>query len=95
MTNKLTTISPIDNSVYVERSYATPEEINATLDRAQQAQKIWKHVPLAQRKQLCTAMVDAFVAKKSEIAEESIVPLTSSKLLKISHFKPISSLSNK
>jgi acyl-CoA reductase-like NAD-dependent aldehyde dehydrogenase len=70
MTNKLTTISPIDNSVYVERSYATSEEINATLDRAQKAQKTWKHVPLAQRKQRCAAMVDAFVAKKAEIGEE-------------------------
>ena len=70
MSNKLTTISPIDNSVYVERPYASSEEINAALDRAQQAQKTWKQVSLAERKQLCSAMVDAFVAKKDEIGEE-------------------------
>ncbi len=70
MANKLTTISPIDNSVYVERSYASPEEINATLERAQQAQKVWKKVSLAERKKRCTAMVDAFISKKAEIAEE-------------------------
>ncbi len=70
MTKKLTTISPIDNSVYVERPYASYEEINQTLERAKQAQKDWRQVSLAKRKELCTAMVDAFVAKKDEIAEE-------------------------
>jgi len=70
MNNKLTTISPIDNSVYVERPYATSDEINTALECAQQAQKSWKHVPLAERKQLCAAMVDAFVSKKAEIGEE-------------------------
>ena len=70
MSNQLTTISPIDNSVYVERPYASSEEINATLERAQQAQRAWKKVSVAERKIICTAMVDAFVAKKAEIAEE-------------------------
>jgi acyl-CoA reductase-like NAD-dependent aldehyde dehydrogenase len=70
MSNQLTTISPIDNSVYVERPYASSEEINATLERAQQAQRAWKKVSVAERKILCTTMVDEFVAKKAEIAEE-------------------------
>ena len=70
MSSQLTTISPIDNSVYVERAYATSDEINAGLDRAVAAQVAWKKVPLAERKKLCSAAVDAFVAKKDEIAEE-------------------------
>jgi acyl-CoA reductase-like NAD-dependent aldehyde dehydrogenase len=70
MSNQLTTISPIDNSVYVERPYASYEEINATLERAQQAQRAWKKVSVAERKILCTTMVDEFVAKKAKIAEE-------------------------
>jgi len=70
MTHKFTTISPIDNSVYVKRPYASYEEINQTLERAQQAQRAWKHVALEKRIQLCTTMVDAFVAKKEEIGEE-------------------------
>jgi acyl-CoA reductase-like NAD-dependent aldehyde dehydrogenase len=70
MSNQLKTISPIDNSVYVERDYATAEDINSTLNSAQLAQKSWKNVPLAERKKRCTAMVDAFVAKKAKIAEE-------------------------
>ena len=70
MTSHLTTISPIDNSVYVERPYAPSEDINSALESAQAAQKSWKKVPLAERKKLCTQAVDAFVSKKDEIAEE-------------------------
>jgi len=70
MSNQVKTISPIDDSVYVERDYATADGINNALNRAQLAQKSWKNVPLAERKKRCAAMVDAFVAKKAEIAEE-------------------------
>ena len=70
MSSQLTTISPIDNSVYVERAYATSDEINATLNSAVAAQKAWKNVPLADRKKLCSQAVDAFVAKKDEIGKE-------------------------
>jgi acyl-CoA reductase-like NAD-dependent aldehyde dehydrogenase len=54
MTNHLTTIRDINNA----------------LESAQTAQKAWKKIPLAERKNLCTRAVDAFVAKKGEIAEE-------------------------
>ena len=70
MTSHLTTISPIDNSVYVERPYASSEDINSALESAQTAQKSWKKVPLAERKKLCEQAVDAFVSKKDEVAEE-------------------------
>ncbi len=70
MTKKIQTISPIDNIVYVEREYPTAAEIEQTLQTATEAQKKWKAVPLAERKQLCTKAVDAFVAKKEAIAEE-------------------------
>jgi acyl-CoA reductase-like NAD-dependent aldehyde dehydrogenase len=70
MTKKLQTISPIDNTVYVEREYATPEQINQTLQSAREARKKWKAVPLSERKTLCSKAVDAFVARKEAIAEE-------------------------
>jgi len=70
MSSQLTTISPIDNSVYVERAYATSDEINTALDSAVAAQKAWKKVSLAERKKLCSLAIDAFVAKKDEIGEE-------------------------
>jgi len=70
MSAELTTISPIDGSVYVTRRYADAATIEATLEAARAAQKRWKSLPLAERKRLCSRAVDAFVAKKAEIAEE-------------------------
>ena len=70
MTNRLQTISPIDNSIYVERDYATADDINTTLEIASKVQKKWQHTPLEQRKALCTKAIDAFVANKEKIAEE-------------------------
>lgn len=63
-------ISPIDGSVYVERQTATSEEIQQTLSASVAAQKIWKNTPIAERQALCSKAVDAFVARKQEIAEE-------------------------
>ncbi|MGH2409388.1 MAG: aldehyde dehydrogenase family protein, partial [Chloroflexota bacterium] len=64
------TISPVDQSVYVERDLATPERIDHTLDTAMRAQQEWKHVPIADRAALCLAMVEAFVAKAGELGAE-------------------------
>jgi acyl-CoA reductase-like NAD-dependent aldehyde dehydrogenase len=64
------TISPIDGSTYVERPYASGDDIQKRLDKARIAQRSWKRVPLAKRKALCSKAIDAFVAKKTEIAEE-------------------------
>ncbi len=64
------TISPIDGSVFVERPYADVKLIEATLARAERAGKGWRKVPLAERQQLCTRAVDAFVGKTEEIARE-------------------------
>ena len=39
---KFKTYSPIDNSVYLERSFATHLEIEHALAQAQAAQKLWR-----------------------------------------------------
>ncbi|MBB1488737.1 aldehyde dehydrogenase family protein [Oceanospirillum sediminis] len=70
MSNQLNTISPIDNSVYVIRDYASQSQIRSALEKAQQAQKTWRQLPVAERARICSAMVDAFIAKKDQIAEE-------------------------
>ncbi|MCP4997070.1 MAG: aldehyde dehydrogenase family protein [Gammaproteobacteria bacterium] len=70
MNQQLTTVSPIDGSTYVERPFATQGEIDSKMDKARSAQQAWKKVSLAERKKLCTQAVDAFVAKKDEIAQE-------------------------
>ena len=64
------TITPVDNSVYVERPYATPQEIAATLKRAVEAQKAWKATPIAERARLVSKAVDIFLTHKDQLAEE-------------------------
>lgn len=64
------TFSPIDGSVYVTRSYASDDEIAQALTRADLAQHAWTKHPLAERQQICRAMVEAFVANSDEIAEQ-------------------------
>ncbi len=63
-------ISPVDGSVYAQRHYASVEEINAALARAQLAQPQWHSTALAQRQRLCSAMVDAFLDNSDEIARQ-------------------------
>ena len=64
------TISPVDGKVYVERETATASQIDAVLALARKAQSEWKELPVARRAELCSRMVDAFVAEKDRIAEE-------------------------
>lgn len=64
------TISPIDGSVCVEREIATPAQIDAVLEAAVRAQRAWKSVPLHERAVLCGKLVDAFVARTAEVAQE-------------------------
>ncbi|MDR5906546.1 aldehyde dehydrogenase family protein [Franzmannia qiaohouensis] len=64
------TISPVDGTVYVEREQADPAQIDATLSRAASAQRSWREVPIAERARYCSAMVDAFVARRDELANE-------------------------
>ena len=70
MDNTFSIISPIDDSVYVERPYATRIDIQITLENARTAQESWKKLPLVERKALCSKAIDAFIAKKTVIAEE-------------------------
>ena len=64
------TISPIDDSVFVERELANPAQIEQALKRAAQAQTDWKQRSIAQRAEFCNRFTDAFVAKRTDIAEE-------------------------
>lgn len=63
-------ISPVDDSLYVERRLASDSEIRMALDFAVQAQCLWQQTPLEERKALCSRAVDAFVAHSGGIAEE-------------------------
>jgi acyl-CoA reductase-like NAD-dependent aldehyde dehydrogenase len=63
-------ITPVDGSVYVERESASADTIQQTLASSTAAQQLWKNTPIAERQALCSKAVDAFVARKTEIAEE-------------------------
>lgn len=70
MEEMLRTISPVDGSVYVELPYADRETIDAVLRKARGAAQAWRHVPIEERAVICSAFVDALVARKDEIALE-------------------------
>lgn len=59
MTQQLITISPMDDSVVAQRSYAMPDEIQAAPARAKHAQRAWQNTPLATRAALVTSAFDA------------------------------------
>jgi acyl-CoA reductase-like NAD-dependent aldehyde dehydrogenase len=64
------TISPIDNTVYVERRLASAAEIDKALTRARQAQRAWRSTSIDQRAAILTRFCDAFEAQRDGIAHE-------------------------
>ena len=53
----LKTISPINESIYVEREYADSSVIEATLSNASQVVKEWKNTDLQIRKKLVSEFI--------------------------------------
>ena len=70
MSDTLRTISPVDGRIYVERPLETGAGIDRSLNSAQLAQPPWGSLPLPIRCEILGDAVDAFVAKRSEIAAE-------------------------
>src|ERR1700716_1688776 len=63
-------ISPIDGSVYADRSNASNEKVEATLAQAVIAQRAWKQVPVAERADICRRMTAWCVARADELGKE-------------------------
>lgn len=70
MSDTLKVISPVDGSVYAERTLATWAEVDGALSAAKAAQAAWKYVPVAERAALCLRFVETFLAMKDEIVPE-------------------------
>ena len=70
MGDRLRVISPVNGTVLVERPLASEAEIEAALAGARRAQLVWRAVPVAERARILVGAVDAFVARKAEIAAE-------------------------
>jgi acyl-CoA reductase-like NAD-dependent aldehyde dehydrogenase len=66
----LKVISPVDNSVYVERPLAKAADIDSALDRARIAQRAWRNVPVVERGRILSRFCDLFEARRDEIANE-------------------------
>ncbi len=64
------TISPIDGMIYAEREIATNEQIEAALAKSVIAQREWKHVPVADRVNICRQMLAYLVERADKIGEE-------------------------
>ncbi len=64
------TISPIDNSVYVEREIADAKSIENALALAKVAQKKWQQTTIAERAVICRKVVDYFLRHATQMGEE-------------------------
>jgi acyl-CoA reductase-like NAD-dependent aldehyde dehydrogenase len=64
------TVSPVDGSVYVERRLATGKQVESALQRALEAQKTWKQVPVAERAAICRRMAEWCVERAAQLATE-------------------------
>ena len=66
----LNVFTPIDNSFYLSREYATPELIEKTIAKSKNSSNIWKNISLKNRKIILNKFVDIFLSNKEEIKEE-------------------------
>jgi len=64
------TKSPIDNSIYVERSYASPDDATLIITKAKEAHRTWNKLSVDKRASYCNKAVDSFIKNKHAIAEE-------------------------
>ncbi len=64
------TISPVDGSVYVERTLAGPAQIEVALENARLAQRLWRTVPMAERAAILQRFCDGFESHRDDIAQE-------------------------
>ncbi|KAK7018963.1 aldehyde dehydrogenase [Favolaschia claudopus] len=65
-----TTISPVDLQPVVERTYPTPQVLDATIARATAAQKEWAAVPLAERIAIGRKFIDEFTCMGERVPAE-------------------------
>jgi len=62
------TISPIDNSIYVERQLATAAQIDTALERARRVQRTWRDVTVSARAVILSRFCEVFATQGEEIA---------------------------
>jgi len=63
------TITPIDNTIYVERKYHS-DKIEQTIDNSIKSQKTWAELNVKERVKLLTNFVEDFLSKSDIVSEE-------------------------
>ena len=66
----LKTITPIDNTIYVERDYASAEEIEKTLSISKNAFHDWSQTSLNDRKKIVSLFIEIFLKNNQEIEDQ-------------------------
>jgi len=69
MPDSFEVVSPIDGSVYLQRLYASGEEIARKIDNARKAEKSWRRTPLAERAALVQRFGEAMKARADELGD--------------------------
>ncbi len=67
---RMQTISPVDESVYVERNLESGQEVEAKLAAATKAQRQWKQVSLSERAGICRHAVSWMVDHAEQLGTE-------------------------
>ena len=70
MGDRIRVISPVDGEIYVERPLAGDAEITRPPSSALRFQQAWRKVAVAEHAAILSRAVDAFVARRDEIANE-------------------------
>ena len=66
----LKTITPIDNSIYVERNYASSQDIDNAINISKKVLFDWRNKNINERKKILTKFVDSFLQNHKQIEEE-------------------------
>ena len=64
------TITPIDNSIYLERELASDSKINSVIEKASTSFEIWKNTSLDDRINIVNKFIDNLIDLKDEISKE-------------------------
>ena len=64
------TITPIDNSVYLERPLSTEAEINKVIESSKKSFQSWKNTSIEDRITIINKFIDNLIALKPEVSKE-------------------------
>ena len=64
------TITPIDNSIYIERPIASDNEINEILEQSHKSFSEWKNTSIDERKVILNKFIDNLISLKDDVSKE-------------------------